>query len=589
MSLSPTDSTKVVAFIEDGNSQRYVAAVLGIPRSTVERVYHRFRETGCYSRRPGSVRKRVTSARDDHFIFLNTLRDRHSTAVETRRAFQKIKQVNVSKRTVRRRLDECGLNSRRPAKGPELIRQHRVERLRFAHNHTNWNLVELRRVLFTDESRFSLQMDVKEYGEEKENLFLHVQLSKKKKKKKKVAALVNSEYFLSPLRVTEMSHDACAFRRTKESIIRAVLHLGFSASEAGRRFIVSERTAQRWVQNYQRSTIFGRKAGSGRRKISTPQQDARLVAELERNPYHTGATLKAVNFPGHDQTMRNRLRAANLRSRRAIHREVHKEEHVEKRLVFAVGNGDRDWKTQDNHPVHTSQLIRDWFARRQDIELIDWPRRFPDLNPLENMWAKVKKHMRKNWPNPPPRRPVYIEEIPIEHVPYAPLIGEKFLLMHDNARPHATRIVDEFLHDVGLNRIAWPARSRDINPIEHVWVLHDVGLNRMAWPARSPDIFPIEHVWGLLGKRGRSRPTPYSNLQHLRNFLINEWNRIDPTDIQNLIEGLNRRTRHDLELRDPAMAVENEKKSQCWIIVPPPSAENSNPYPGSLHPKPQTR
>ncbi|KAJ4426984.1 hypothetical protein ANN_26783 [Periplaneta americana] len=132
---------------------------------------------------------------------------------------------------------------------------------------------------------------------------------------------------------------------TKESVLRAVIHLGFSASEADRRFNVSERTARRWVQNYQRSAIFGRKSGSGRRKIFTPQQDARLVAEVERNPFHTAATLKAVvNFPGHDQTVRNRLRAANLRSRCAIPREVHKEGHIEEHLVFAVGNGDRDWK-----------------------------------------------------------------------------------------------------------------------------------------------------------------------------------------------------------------------------------------------------
>ena len=52
-----------------------------------------------------------------------------------------------------------------------------------------------------------------------------------------------------------------------------------------------------------------------------------------------------VNFPGHEQTVRNRLRAANLRSLRAIPREVHKEEHIEERFVFAVGNDDRDWKT----------------------------------------------------------------------------------------------------------------------------------------------------------------------------------------------------------------------------------------------------
>ena len=42
--------------------------------------------------------------------------------------------------------------------------------------------------------------------------------------------------------------------------------------------------------------------------------------------------------------MRNPLRAANLRSQRAIPREVHEEEHIEERLVFAVENDDRDWK-----------------------------------------------------------------------------------------------------------------------------------------------------------------------------------------------------------------------------------------------------
>ncbi|KAJ4434797.1 hypothetical protein ANN_23368 [Periplaneta americana] len=63
----------------------------------------------------------------------------------------------------------------------------------------------------------------------------------------------------------------------------------------------------------------------------------------------------------------------------------------------------------------------------------------------------------------------------------------------------------------------------------------------MTWPARSPDMNHIEHEWVLLGKRVRSRLTPHSNLQQLRNALSKEWNRIDQTDIQNVIEGLNRR------------------------------------------------
>ena len=87
--------------------------------------------------------------------------------------------------------------------------------------------------------------------------------------------------------------------------------------------------------NYRGSGIFGREAGSGRWKISTREQEARLVAEVEWNPFHTAAGLKAVvNFPRHKQTVRNRLRAANLRSRRGIPREVNKKKHVEELLVL---------------------------------------------------------------------------------------------------------------------------------------------------------------------------------------------------------------------------------------------------------------
>ena len=67
------------------------------------------------------------------------------------------------------------------------------------------------------------------------------------------------------------------------------------------------------------------------------------MAEVEKSPFHTAASLKAVfNFPGYEQIVRNRLRAANLRSRRAIPSEVHKEEHIEERLGLAVRNDDRD-------------------------------------------------------------------------------------------------------------------------------------------------------------------------------------------------------------------------------------------------------
>ena len=44
---------------------------------------------------------------------------------------------------------------------------------------------------------------------------------------------------------------------------------------------------------------------------------------------------------------------------------------------------------QDRCPVHTARLVQDWFARQDQLKLLEWPSRGCDCNPIEHLWATI--------------------------------------------------------------------------------------------------------------------------------------------------------------------------------------------------------
>ncbi|GFW47229.1 transposable element Tc1 transposase [Trichonephila clavipes] len=62
-------------------------------------------------------------------------------------------------KTIRRRLTEVGLRSRRPLRRLPLTPHHRQCRLDFCRPRATWSVTDWRRVIFNDESRFSLSAD----------------------------------------------------------------------------------------------------------------------------------------------------------------------------------------------------------------------------------------------------------------------------------------------------------------------------------------------------------------------------------------------------------------------------------------------
>ncbi|KAL1489805.1 hypothetical protein ABEB36_013737 [Hypothenemus hampei] len=107
------------------------------------------------------------------------------------------------------------------------------------------------------------------------------------------------------------------------------------------------------------------------------------------------------------------------------------------------------------------------------------------------------------------------EVLEVHAVPFMMTLGENATFMHDNARPHTARMVNDYLDEVQITRFVWPARSPDLNPIEHVW---DEIKRRLR-----------KHV-----------PAP-RNSRELREMVVQEWNYLPQHVIQNLIRSMPRR------------------------------------------------
>lgn len=61
------------------------------------------------------------------------------------------------------------------------------------------------------------------------------------------------------------------------------------------------------------------------------------------------------------------------------------------------------WLLQDNSPIHTSRIVRDWIGEQQ-FHVLPHPARSPDLNPIENLWGIAQRTIETLYDVPPRNR-----------------------------------------------------------------------------------------------------------------------------------------------------------------------------------------
>lgn len=138
--LSQRELQTSIRLVEEGHTHREVARILNVAHGVINRAMQRYRATGDVGFRQGGGRGRTLTIRQEHQLRVMARRSPTKTAGQLNNSFREATGVQVSSQTIRRRLHEHGLRSRKRAKCPLLTRNHRAARRQWARQHLNWGI-----------------------------------------------------------------------------------------------------------------------------------------------------------------------------------------------------------------------------------------------------------------------------------------------------------------------------------------------------------------------------------------------------------------------------------------------------------------
>lgn len=296
---------------------------------------------------------------------------------------------------------------------------------------------------------------------------------------------------------------------------------------------IAKSVMSRIYKRYKKTGNVRRQPGQGRKRATTDSQDRYLATIAKRNRHLTSVQI-AKEFAAATGIRLSRFTVSDRLHKRGLYARKPKIcvplTGAAKCARLKWCREHRNWSSTDWSRVLFTDESR--FCLESDSRRVTvWREQNTRNNPsniLERhrykgggimVWAGIILNGRTDlhiFSTATMNAEIYRDEVLDPHVKlFRGAVGDNFLLMDDNARPHRADLVNEYLETEGIQR--------------------------MEWPAYSPDLNPIENMWDALGRRLACRQPPPTTLRELKKAIIHEYTLLPQALLNNLIHSMENR------------------------------------------------
>ncbi|GFX43234.1 transposable element Tcb1 transposase [Trichonephila clavipes] len=308
---------------------------------------------------------------------------------------------------------------------------------------------------------------------------------------------------------------------------------GRKMTDVAREFDIAHSVVSRLWKSFKTTGMCSRRHGVGRVRSTTPAEDRYIVLSAKRNRRTTAQQvanqfLAASGKQISRKTVARRLRGGGLYARRPVVCVPLTRQHRNARLQWCREHHnwtELDWTcvlfSDESRFSLSSDCRRQLILRESGTayrpENIQEKDRYPTCSIM--VWAGIMINGRTRLhgvANGTMTGQRYIDEVLFPHIRlFRGAVGDKFVFMDDNATCHRTLAVQD--------------------------CLDSEGIQRLVWPARSPDLNPIENVWDALGRQVAGRNYPPTNKNTLIRALTEEWDKLPQQLLDNVVQSMVRR------------------------------------------------